>query len=89
MSSKRRQETIAQFSVPLDNDTGPNTFAMDASDEEFLGNENDDYSRQGNGKKTSRSKSKGKEKASTNPKVMLLSLKAVSVVFTGTSQSKN
>lgn len=87
MSSKRRQETISQFSVPLDddiaNDAGNGTFAMDISDEEFLGNEDDDYvsSKRGNGKETSRTKSKGKGKASTNPKVMLLSLKAVCFPF--------
>jgi hypothetical protein len=82
MSSKRRQETIAQFSVPLDDvaTAGNDTFTMNTSDDEFLGNEDDDYGR-GNGKKTSRSKSKGKGKACTNPKVMLLSLKAVCFSF--------
>lgn len=74
MSSKRRQETIIQFSVPLNDDPG-SVAAMDTSDEEFLGNAVDDcvFS----GKKSSRNKSKGKGKSSTNPKVMLLSLKAV------------
>jgi SWI/SNF-related matrix-associated actin-dependent regulator of chromatin subfamily A3 len=83
MSSKRRQETIAQFSVPLEDDCaekpGDDTFAMNTSDEEFVGNEDDDYvlSRTGNREKSTRSKLKGKGRASTNPKVFLLSLKAV------------
>jgi len=77
MSSKRRQETIAQFSIPLD--AGDGALSMDTSDEEFLGKDDDDYvfPRNVDGEKTSRNKSKGKGHASAHPKVMLLSLKAV------------
>jgi SWI/SNF-related matrix-associated actin-dependent regulator of chromatin subfamily A3 len=80
MSSKRRQETIAQFSVPFEDNfpdkPGDDTPAMDTSDEEFPGNMDNNHLL-GNGKKSTRSKFKGKGKASTNPKVFLLSLKAV------------
>jgi SWI/SNF-related matrix-associated actin-dependent regulator of chromatin subfamily A3 len=73
MSSKRRQETIAQFSVPLGDVGTDDGFTMNASDEEFLDIEDNSYGRDiGN-----TTKSKGKGKACTNPKVMLLSLKAV------------
>lgn len=74
MSSKRRQETITQFSVPLENDSnGDDALVMDSSNE-F--DEDDDY-RTASGSNTTCRPSKGKGKASVNPKVMLLSLKAV------------
>ena len=79
MSSKRRQETIAQFSVPLDNDSnGDDTPVMDSSDE-VLGHEDDAYRTA-----RTRSLSKGKGKASVNPRVMLLSLKAVCLSLSAT-----
>ena len=87
MSSKRRQETIAQFSVPLGDDPD-NAIATDISNEEFLGNVDDDYTF--SWKNPSRNKSKEKGKVSTNPKVMLLSLKAVCFPFLiSTSSSKS
>jgi SWI/SNF-related matrix-associated actin-dependent regulator of chromatin subfamily A3 len=106
MSAKRRQETIAQFSVPLEDveDSETSTtrasvgcdddYTMDDSDDDFLDSEDDcTFTREkGKNKKAgpSKSKGKGKDKAGANrhavdgssfngknPKVMLLSLKAV------------
>lgn len=102
MSAKRRQEAIARFSVPLEEDhlgvdisltrsrrTGDADDYMDAADTEFLDDEDEDCAFSDKKKKK---KSKGKGRASTssgrhsvdgssfteeNPKVMLLSLKAV------------
>lgn len=123
MSAKRRQETIAQFSVPLedgsslalpneevpltrrarrsrssnlddsvalidDMDGNDSDFVVDDADGSFDGDDEDM-----NGTSESKStQSKGKRKASarssiessypgTNPKVMLISLKAVSLLY--------
>lgn len=94
MSAKRRQETIAQFSVPLDAENAHgssarrNDYVID-DDDDFIDDEEDDYaSAKRNGKKKAGfSKAQGKGKArqavdgssfsGQNPKVMLLSLKAV------------
>lgn len=120
MSAKRRQEAIARFSVPLEEESleapveapilsrqtrkakNNNTAVLDDGDEgndsDFVidGNESDDYietndtpfSEYGN-----KAKGKGKAKAvlssrsslelgsEENPKVMLLSLKAVCAIF--------
>lgn len=98
MSAKRRQETIAQFSVPLGRDDMDNEVSTArrraGGDDDFLDDEDDDCTyTKGQGKKkagTTKPQGKGKNKvgrsrqgvngssfSGQNPKVLLLSLKAV------------
>ena len=73
MSSKRRQEAIAQFSVPIDDDAS----LIVTNDDESPENEDAHHALSTQSKKQSSHKTKGKGKAPVNPLVMLLSLKAV------------
>ena len=86
MSAKRRQETIARFSVPLgvSGSTPSRSVATDSldDDDDDMGDIEANYTENGvtKNREIRGVASKGKGKAASNdenPKVMLLSLKAV------------
>ncbi|KAF7306156.1 hypothetical protein HMN09_00770900 [Mycena chlorophos] len=76
MSGKRREEAIAQFSVPLGTDN--RAASADDSDEDFIDDDDDDAPRRkkGKGKGKQRAKASAYSGSGGNPKVMLISLKA-------------
>ncbi|KAG6819869.1 hypothetical protein H0H93_007803 [Arthromyces matolae] len=82
MSAKRRQETIAKFSVPITND---DAVVSTSKGDTPGGDDDDDYIDEGEGisnpteRKTQRANNKKKMRvasSASNPKVMLLSLKS-------------
>ena len=88
MSAKRRQETIARFSVPLSvsGNTPNHPVATDSLDDDDTDDMEANYTENDvtKNRENRRVASKGKGKAAPNgenPKVMLLSLKAVRVAL--------
>lgn len=78
MSAKRRQETIAKFSVPITDD---DTYVFNKEDDDdFMDYDADDHAFSGK-----KNKGKGRTLADSpggsNPKVMLLSLKSVRIII--------